>query len=96
MPSYRSVLTIGALGAGHGPLDVERAARDAVEAITTLESFRIDVVRGEPRVTARFTGADDAEAREVHARTTAAVRSVAGVPRARLAAVVAGRSVYLG
>lgn len=96
MPSYRSVLTIGELAPGRTPGDVERAVRAAVEATTVLEAFQVDVVRGEPRVTARFTGADDAEAREVHARTSAAVRAVAGVLRARLAVVAAGRSVYLG
>ena len=88
MPSYRTILTIGALAPGRAPLDVERAARDAVEATTILEAFQIDVVRGEPRVTVRFTGADDREAR-------AAVRQVASTPRAVLAKVVSGRSVPL-
>lgn len=93
MPSYRSILTIGALRPGHGPQAVEDAARSAVTAFTTLESFRVDVVSGEPRVTIRFTGADDGEAREVHARTTTAVREVASAPRAVLTKVVSGRSV---
>ncbi len=74
MPSYRTILTIGALAPGRAPLDV---------------------VRGEPRVTVRFTGADDGEARAVHDRTTAAVRQVASTPRAVLAKVVSGRSVPL-
>ena len=93
MPSYRTILTIGALAPGSAPSDVERAARDAVVATTTLEAFQVDVVRGEPRVTIRFTGADDGEARSVHERTTAAVRRVACAPRAVLAKVVSGRSV---
>lgn len=93
MPSYRSILTIGALHPGRGPQAVEDAARAAVTETTTLESFRVDVVSGEPRVTVRFTGADDGEAREVHARTSAAVREVASAPRAVLAKVVSGRSV---
>ncbi|MCL3777996.1 MULTISPECIES: FMN-dependent dehydrogenase [unclassified Actinomyces] len=96
MPSYRSVLSIGDLAPGRSPHDVEHAVRGAVEATTVLEALQVDVVRGEPRVTARFTGTDDAEAREVHARTTAAVRAVAQVPRSRLAVVVSGRSAYLG
>lgn len=93
MPSYRSVMTIGALRPGHGPQAVEAAARAAVTATTTLEAFQVDVVSGEPRVTVRFTSADDGEAREVHARTSAAVREVASAPRAVLAKVVSGRSV---
>ena len=58
-----------------------------------LEAFQVDVVRGEPRVTVRFTGADDVEARTVHGRAVEAVRSVAVAPRALLAKVVGGRSV---
>ena len=93
MPSYRSILTIGALRPGHGPQAVEDAARSAVTASTTLESFQVDVVSGAPRVTVRFTGTDDTDAREVHDRTTTAVRKVAAAPRAVLAKVVSGRSV---
>ncbi|MDU0348838.1 FMN-dependent dehydrogenase [Actinomyces sp. MRS3W] len=93
MPSYRSILTIADLRPGHGPQDVEAAAREAVTASTTLEAFQVDVVRGEPRVTVRFTGADDADAGAVHSRTLAGVRAVAVVPRQVLAKVVSGRSV---
>ena len=95
MPSYRTILPSGALAPGRAPRAGARAARDAVEATTILEAFQIDVVRGEPRVTVRFTGADDGEARAVHDRTTAAVRQVASTPRAVLAKVVSGRSVPL-
>ena len=68
MPSYRSILTVSVLKAGHDPGDVESAARGTVRRTTVLEAFQVDVVRGEPRVTVRFTGSDDAEARGVHAR----------------------------
>lgn len=95
MPSYRSILTIGLLAPGRGPQEVEQAARSAVTASTTLEAFQVDVVAGQPRVTVRFTAGDDAEARSVHARTTAAIRQVAQAPRAVLAKVVSGRSVPL-
>jgi len=95
MPSYRTILTIGALAPGRAPLDVERAARDAVEATTILEAFQIDVVRGEPRVTVRFTGRTTARLAPSTDRTTAAVRQVASTPRAVLAKVVSGRSVPL-
>ena len=93
MPSYRTILTVTALRPGRGPDDVEAAARAAVGRTTVLEAFQVGVVRGEPRVTVRFTGADDAEARAVHVRTVGAVGAVATAPRALLARVVAGRSV---
>ncbi|NDR53951.1 FMN-dependent dehydrogenase [Actinomyces sp. 565] len=93
MPSYRTILTVTNLLPGHGPQEVESAARAAVTWSTTLEAFQVDVVRGQPRVTIRFTGADDAEARTVHERTVAGVREVAVVPAGVLAKVVGGRSV---
>lgn len=95
VPSYRTLLTISTLRPGHGPRAVEDAARAAVTASTTLEAFQVDVVRGEPRVAVRFTGADDAQAREIHADTVARVREVAVVPRVVLALVRGGRSVPL-
>ncbi len=95
VPSYRTILTVSTLRPGHGPRAVEEAARAAVTATTTLEDFAVDVVGGEPRVTVRFTGADDAEAFEVHAATLSGVREVAAVPRAVLAVVRGGRSVPL-
>ena len=96
MPSYRSILTVSVLKAGHDPGDVESAARGAVRRTTVLEAFQVDVVRGEPRVTVRFTGSDDAEARGVHARVVEAIGSVAQIERAWLAIVGGGRSVPIG
>ena len=46
-------------------------------------------------MTVRFTGVDDAEAREVHERVTVAVDAVAETPRRLLGKVVAGRTVPL-
>ena len=69
---------------------------DAVRRTTVLEAFQVDVVRGEPRVTVRFTGSDDAEARGVHARVVETIGSVAQIERAWLAIVVGGRSVPIG
>ncbi|MBO3723795.1 FMN-dependent dehydrogenase [Actinomyces bowdenii] len=93
MPSYRSILTVTALHPGRDPRDVEAAARGAVAATTIVESFDVGVVAGQPRVTARFTADDDAEAREVHERVLAAVRQGATAPQAVLARVSGGRSV---
>ena len=91
MPSYRTILTVTTLAPGRAPEDVEAAAR----SVTRLESWDIAIVARQPRITARFTAVDDAEARTIHAAITDAVREVADVPRARLAAVVRGRSHYL-
>ena len=91
VPSYRTILTVTTMAPGHRPEDVEAAAR----SVTRLESWDIAIASGQPRVTARFTATDDAEARAIHREITAAVRLVADVPRARLAAVVRGRSHYL-
>ena len=95
MPSYRTVLTVAALRPGRSPGDVEDAARAAVEATTALEASQVGIVAGEPHVTVRFTGVDDAEAREVHERVTVAVDAVAETPRRLLGKVVAGRTVPL-
>ena len=91
MPSYRTIMTVTTLAPGRAPEEVEAAAR----SVTRLESWDIAITSGQPRVTARFTATDDAEARATHREITAAVRLVADVPRARLAAVVRGRSHYL-
>ena len=73
------------------PEEVEAAAR----SVTRLESWDIAIASGQPRVTARFTAVDDAEARATHRQILSSVREIAEVPRARLAAVVRGRSHYL-
>ena len=91
MPSYRTILTVTTLAPGRRPEEVEQAAR----RVTRLESWDIAIAAGQPRVTARFTAVDDAEARATHAAIVGGVREVANVPRARLAAVVRGRSHYL-
>ena len=91
VPSYRTILTVTTMAPGHRPEDVEAAAR----SVTRLESWDIAIASGQPRVTARFTAIDDADARATHALITDAVRGVAEVPRSRLAAVVRGRSHYL-
>ena len=91
VPSYRTILTVTTMAPGHRPEDVEAAAR----SVTRLESWDIAIASGQPRVTARFTAVDDSEARATHAAIVGGVRQVADVPRARLAAVVRGRSHYL-
>ena len=91
MPSYRTIMTVTTLAPGRAPEEVEAAAR----SVTRLESWDIAIASGRPRVTARFTATDDAEASATHRQILKSVREIADVPRARLAAVVRGRSHYL-
>lgn len=65
MPSYRVTLTVGVLRPGTAPETVLPAATDAARALTTVESWDVDVVRGQARITVRFTGPDDDAARDV-------------------------------
>ena len=64
MPSYRTIMTVTTLAPGRAPEEVEAAAR----SVTRLESWDIAIASGQPRVTARFTAIDDAEARAPIAR----------------------------
>lgn len=63
MPSYRVTMTVGALRPGVPPERVQPRAEEAVSEIAVLEASSVDVVRGEARLTIRFT-ADDAELAE--------------------------------
>ncbi|WP_414172426.1 hypothetical protein [Clavibacter tessellarius] len=65
MPSYRIAMTVGALRAGADPSDVLPAAARVAAEHATLEANDIQVVRGEPRLTVRFTADDDAMAERV-------------------------------
>ncbi|NQX11882.1 hypothetical protein HQQ80_09630 [Microbacteriaceae bacterium VKM Ac-2855] len=95
MPSYRVVVTIGSLAAGVDPAAVVPAAGEAAAAFTTLESGGIAVVRGEPRITIRFTGIDDAEAGEVSTAVIDTVRTMAAIERAQILRLTRGRWVRL-
>ncbi len=59
MPSFRVTLTIGALRPGVSPDTVLPAAAEAVAEVTTLEASSVAVVRGEARITVRFTADED-------------------------------------
>lgn len=67
MPSFRVTLTVGALRPGVRPERVEAAAADAARTLATLEASSVNIVRGQARLTARFT-AEDAELAEQIAR----------------------------
>jgi hypothetical protein len=83
MPSYRVLLAVGSLRPGVRPdVLLPRAAASAAE-LTTVEANDIMMVRGEPQLVVRFTGADD----EVALRIGAVVESTVG----ELADVLGGR-----
>lgn len=60
MPSFRVTMTVGVLRPGVAPEQVQPRAEDAARELAVLESSQVDVVRGEARLTVRFT-AEDAE-----------------------------------
>jgi hypothetical protein len=84
MPSYRVTLAVGALRAGTDPESVLPRAAGAARGLTTVEAWDIGVVRGEARITVRFTADDDDEAVRVGRRTSAAVAALADVGPPRL------------
>ncbi|OUE31564.1 hypothetical protein BFL35_04560 [Clavibacter michiganensis] len=67
MPSYRITMTVGALRPGVDPSAVLPAAADEAARLATLEANDIQVVRGEPRLTVRFTAEDDRSAERIAA-----------------------------
>ncbi|TWH33806.1 hypothetical protein [Isoptericola variabilis] len=74
MPSYRVSLAVGTLRPGVDPAAVLPAAADAARELATVETSDVGVVRGQARITVRFTtDSDDAAhavADAVRARTT--------------------------
>jgi type V secretory pathway adhesin AidA len=91
VPSYRVILTVGALRPGTPPEDVVPTAAAAAGALAVVEASGVDVVRGEARITVRFT-ADDADSAAVVAeRTAEGTEAVAEVLSWRLTERVGGR-----
>jgi len=82
VPSYRITMTVGALRPGSDPADVLPAAAREAARLATLEANDIQVVRGEPRLTVRFTADDDAMAERVAAGIRVRTAQLAEVPRA--------------
>jgi hypothetical protein len=84
VPSYRITMTVGALRAGADPAAVLPAAAAEAARIATLEANDIQVVRGEPRLTVRFTGDDDAAAERIAGAVRARTAELVDVPRATI------------
>ena len=79
MPTFRITLTIGRLSPGVAPEAVLPAAADSARVRVTVEAYDVAVVRGEARVTVRYTADDNGQAVDVARRVRAVVSSLADV-----------------
>jgi len=77
MPSYRVVMSIGALQPGVRPDAVLPAAARAAAEHTTVEASDLAVVAGQARATVRFTADDNAAALTIGRHVVAETRLVA-------------------
>ena len=84
MPSYRITMTVGVLRPGADPAAVLPAASTEAARIATLEANDIQVVRGEPRLTVRFTADDDSAAEGIAGAVRARTSELVEVPRASI------------
>jgi hypothetical protein len=84
VPSYRVLLTVGSLRPGVRPDSLLPAAAATADALTTVEANDIMMVRGEPQLVVRFTGADDRSALDVGGAVESAVAGLADVRGARV------------
>lgn len=77
MPSYRVVMSIGALQPGVRPDAVLPAAASAAAQLTTVEASDLAVVAGQARATVRFTADDGDSALAIGDHVVASTRAVA-------------------
>lgn len=84
MPSYRITMSVGALRPGADPAGVLPAAAAVAARIATLEANDIQVVRGEPRLTVRFTADDDTAAERIAGAVRARADELVEIPRASI------------
>jgi len=83
--SYRITLGVGFMRPGIEPGAVLPAAAGAAREMATVESYDVAVVRGEARITVRFTAEGNREAVGVARGVHAAVVALAGVTSPELA-----------
>ncbi|QIS42040.1 hypothetical protein GW571_07790 [Clavibacter capsici] len=81
MPSYRITMTVGALRPGVDPAAVLPAAAAEAARVATHEANDLQVVRGELRLTVRYTAEDDAAAERVAAAVRARTAELVDVLR---------------
>ncbi|WP_345214541.1 hypothetical protein [Georgenia halophila] len=91
MPSYRVTMTVGLLRPSVDPADLLPAAAAAAGERTTVEAKDVGLVRGQARITVRFTAADDGEAHLVGAAVHERADELAEVGAPVLTLRVGGR-----
>lgn len=91
MPSYRVIVSVGALRADVVPQAVEPTAVAAAAERTVVEASSVDVVAREARLTVRFVADSAREALGIAEHTVAAVEALAQVADWRLTERVGGR-----
>lgn len=72
-------MTIGMLALGVSPADIVPIAASAVRELATVEASDVAVVSGAARVTVRYSGEDDDQARGVASHTVTALQQSATV-----------------
>lgn len=91
MPSYRVIVSIGALRPGVSPQAVEPAAAAAASERTVVEASSVDVVAREARLTVRFVADTGPEALSIAEHAVDRVGSLAETTGWRLTERVGGR-----
>lgn len=91
MPSFRVIVAVGRLRPGVVAASVETSAADAARELAVVEATSVDVVRGEARLTVRFTTDQAEDALRVAEHTVAGIRVRAEVMSWRVTERVGGR-----
>lgn len=85
------MMVIGNLKPGVSPAKIVPMAASATRELTTVEASDVAVVSGAARVTVRFTGEDDAHARQVARHTVDVMRTTAVIVTSQLTRRDGGR-----
>jgi hypothetical protein len=91
MPSFRVVLTVGAVRAGVDPSSILPLAAAATRELTVVEASDLGVVAGAARITVRFTADDGEVALQIGRHVVDTVRGVADVVATTVTERVGGR-----
>lgn len=91
MPSYRLILTVGALAPGVQPESVLPSAAEHLGGYANVESFDLRISRGVPQLVLRYTGEDRAVALDAALRGLQGIRGLVEVTRYEVLQRVHGR-----